>query len=179
MAHYGKILDTSFDPEKDNIRRYFLSYFNYPVMFKIKNVDIYSIYMTKTYCLLSNQCRYIVAMVDRDDLHVSAQKNLSDLNWVSLQTRTLSDKHNIPSHNYTPTKQTPLSVQIKLIEKTQDYIKYECSKYPIEVTILTKDNNNSYPYRDSGNLVSAIEIYYTIITFTNNNNNNNFGNTNQ
>ena len=59
MAHYGELLD-AYEPEKDALYGYFDDYFNHPTMVKIKNVKNLSVYMTKTYCLLTNECRYIV-----------------------------------------------------------------------------------------------------------------------
>ena len=63
MSQYGEILDTFYDSGKENMYKAFTKYFNNPNMIKIKDVNGYSMYMTKTYCLLSNECRYIIVFV--------------------------------------------------------------------------------------------------------------------
>lgn len=164
MAQYGQLIDDMFTPETDNVSQHFVSYFNEPLMYKIKDVGEYSVYMTKTYCLLSNYCRYIIAMVGKDGMPAGSRETLDRMNWVSLQTRSLPDNHNLPSHSYNPTRETPLNVPIKRVEKTDKYSKYECENMPITVTLLNEDNGKQY--QDRGTLVAAIETYQTIISKT-------------
>lgn len=162
MAHYGQIIDDTFSPESDEFSKHFVTYFNQPRMHKIKDVGSYSVYMTKTYCLLSKYCRYIIAMVGTDGMPVGNTETLDRLNWVSLQTRLLADKHNLPSHSYNPTRNTPLNVVINREEKTDKYSKYSCKEFPLEVILLNEDNDKQY--QDTGSLIAAIETYQTVIS---------------
>ena len=56
--------------------------------------------MAKLYCLLSNECRYIVVFVEKDANPPGTQKQLDNMFWVSFQTRTMPDNHDIPPHYY-------------------------------------------------------------------------------
>ena len=78
IERYGEILDT-IDPNEENMYKTFDEYFNHPNMVKIKDVNGYSMYMSKTYCLLSNECRYIIVFVHQDNLPVNTKEELSVL----------------------------------------------------------------------------------------------------
>jgi len=166
MAQYGELLNT-FDPIKDQFSSYINIYFNHPTLTKTKNVDKHSVYMVKTYCLLSNECRYIIALVTEDNIPIGTNKKLSDLNWVSLQTRTLEDKHNIHSHSYNPKMEGPLVSPIVRNNIGKDMSTYSCETFPIEVHLLHKKKDVQSEYQPNGNLISAIETFQTIITFIN------------
>lgn len=158
----GEIL-SDFDPQKEKLYQDFDEYFNYPVMTKIKDIDIYSVYMCKTYCLLSNECRYIIVFIYNDAMPTGTQERLSVLKWHSLQTRTLSDNHNIKSHSYQPKKQGPLNVLIKRERVTPEASMYICDTLPLKVTLL-HGKNGAIEYHDRGNIIAALETYQTIIT---------------
>jgi hypothetical protein len=163
MAHYGELLD-AYEPEKDALYGYFDDYFNHPTMVKIKNVKNLSVYMTKTYCLLTNECRYIVVFVPQDYNSVGTKQELKSLSWLSIQTRTLSDNHDLPSHDHQPRAIGPLNKKIVRIKKTKLASTYRCEGLPLTVTLLhTKDDTDS-EYQQYGNVVSALETYQTIVT---------------
>lgn len=86
MAGYGEILEP-FEPDLDLMYKAFVNYFKNPTMVKIKNVDKYSMYMIKNYCLLSKECRYMVALIAKDIYDVGYKQSLSNLRWVSFQTQ--------------------------------------------------------------------------------------------
>lgn len=158
----GEIL-SDFDPEKEKLYEDFDNYFNHPMMTKIKDVGIYSVYMCKTYCLLSNECRYIIVFVHNDAMPTGTQERLLTLKWISLQTRTLSDQHNIKSHSYQPKKQGPLNVPINRVQITSEASMYICENRPIKITLL-HGKNGAIEYQDRGNIIAALETYQTIIT---------------
>ena len=166
MAHYGQLLD-AFQPEKDAIYSYFDEYFGTPVMTKIKNVDGYSMYMTKIYCLLTNDYRYIIAMVPKDTFLIKAQKSLKDMSWISLQTRTLKYNHDIPSHNYNPVNGGPLKKLISKVQNTNEASTYTCEELPIIVTLLHTKSDSKFEYQSKGTIISALETYQTVITIKN------------
>jgi len=169
MSHYGQLFadeDEIRDEERDHsyIYKYFDDYFNHPDMVKIKNINSHSMYMCKTYCLLSNECRYIIVFVAVDDNKINVSLPLIELKWISIQTRTLSTKYDIPSHGYQPKRGGPLQVPINRVKFDNDTSYYSCTSLPIVITLLHNDKGE-HEYQASGNVISAIETYNTIIVF--------------
>lgn len=162
MAQYGQMLN-DYEPNKDSMYQAFDNYFNHPTMVKVKNVNGHSMYMAKMYCLLSNECRYIIVFVTQDTMLIRAKESLKNLRWISLQTRTLPDHHDLPSHGYQPRREGPLNVVIDRTSKTPKLSTYSCKELPLTCTILhTKQNVNEY--QDRGNIIAALETYQTILT---------------
>lgn len=165
MAHYGQVLD-DIGIDRRMMFKHFTEYFDNPVMIKIKDVNGYSMYMRKTHCLLSKECRYLIAFVKEDQMPPKSQERLVDLDWVSFQTRTLPDQHDIPSHAYHPRADGPLSAKIERTSKTDDSSTYTCKDLPINVVLLnTKKGVNDY--QNQGSVIAALETYNTIICVTN------------
>ena len=162
--HHGELLNT-YDPNKESLYEYFDIYFNHPNMTKIKDVENYSVYMTKTYCLLSNECRYIIVFVNIDSMPTYTQERLINLKWHSLQTRTLPEQHSLPSHNYQPRRLSSLNVVIRREKIDPEASTYVCDNLPITVTLLHTKNGGSNDYQNQGTIISALETYQTIITF--------------
>ena len=163
MAQYGQLLG-AYEPEKDSIYKYFDDYFGNPIMSKVKNVGGLSMYMSKLYCLLTNECRYIVAMVKQNSSPIKTSKALKEMSWVSLQTRTLADKHDLPPHNYHPVNKGPLQKLITRIQVTEKASTYHCKDLPIVVTLLHTKPESKQEYQPRGTIISALETYHTIIT---------------
>ena len=161
MAHYGQVLE-DITTSKGVMLGHFDDYFNHPVMIKIKDVQGHSMYMRKTHCLLSKECRYIIAFTKADGMPPYAKERLIDLDWVSLQTRTLADKHDIPSHSYQPRAEGPLNVKITRTGMNEKQSTYDCEDFPITVVMLNpKEGLNEY--QQKGNIIAALETYNTII----------------
>jgi len=152
----------------DNIKQLykdFDEYFNNPTLTKIKNVNGYSMYMVKTVCLLGLGCRYIIVFVQQDNNPLKTRQELISLQWKTLQTRTLQDRHDISSHGYQPIKKTPLSAHITRTNSTEKESLYSCEDFPLTVTLLhTKPGKNEYS--EKGNIIAALETYSTIVTLT-------------
>jgi hypothetical protein len=164
MAHYGELFNV-FDPKKQDFAMYIDKYFNYPILSKTKDVNKHSIYMVKTYCLLSKYCRYIMVITLEDSNSKGHKSRLSDLNWVSFQTRTLEDKHDVDSHSYQPVMEGPLTCQIIRTKITPESSTYSCTDFPIEVNLLHKKKDIQSEYQPKGNIISALETFETIVTF--------------
>jgi hypothetical protein len=161
MAHYGQVFE-NIDIDNRTMFKHFAEYFNDPVMIKIKDVDGYSMYMRKTHCLLSKECRYLIAFVTEDQMPPKSQERLIDLDWVSFQTRTLPDQHDIPSHSYQPRADGALNAKIERTSKNDDSSSYMCKDLPITVVLLnTKKGVNDY--QNQGSVIAALETYNTII----------------
>jgi hypothetical protein len=167
MASYGVIID-EFASINDNIYKMFVEYFKNPIMTKMKNESNYSMYASKAYCLLSKECRYIIVFVNRDVFPIKSEKSLSDLYWVSLQTRTLSDQFDIKSHGYQPVAEGPLLEKIERINITKEASTYKCEDLPLIVTLLHTSKKNSDTYQNRGTIIAALETWETIITFNEN-----------
>jgi hypothetical protein len=164
MSKFGQIIN-ELSEESDIISDMydlFDYYFDHPTMTRVRDIDDNVVYMTKIRCLLSRECMYIVAIV-KNNKYLHPQEKLKDLFWESLQTRTMFEKVEIPSHEYRPKKLIPLMVPITRTESTDRYSSYMCEKFPINITILNKKEGPS-EYQDKGTIVNALETYQTIIT---------------
>jgi hypothetical protein len=161
MIQYGEPLE-SFDPDKDIMYKAFDDYFNHPTMTKVKDINEHSMYISKMACLLGNECRYIVCFIEIDDLPIGTKEKLSNMRWLSLQTRSLSERYDLPCHGYQPRRDCSLGAVINRTEVTADASTYSCEVFPLVVTLLHKKGENDYQSR--GNIVAALETYSTIIT---------------
>jgi len=161
MAKYGEKLGM-YDPNIEVMYGNFDDYFNHPVMYKIKNVEGLSMYMCKLYCLLNRECRYIVSFVKEDNYPKHVKRNLRDLEWVSLQTRSMTENHKLPVHHYQPRAVGPLKKKIVRSEVTDSMSIYKCEELPIKVSLLHTKQNNSY--NEKGTIIIAIETFQTIFT---------------
>lgn len=161
MSEYGEILDI-IEPDKENMYKAFDTYFNHPIMFKIKNINNYSMYMSKSECLLRNEYRYIICFIPEDSSIIGSKEQLSNLKWISFQTRTISEKHDLPFHKYQPIKDGPLNVIITRTSMCTESSTYKCDAFPLVITLLNKKTESDYQPR--GTIIAALETYSTIIT---------------
>ena len=164
MAHYGQIID-EFASLNDDIYLMFVNYFNEPIMTKMKNEAKFSMYAFKAYCLLSKECRYVIVFVNEDVFPIGTEKKLSELMWVSLQTRTLSEQYNIKFHTYTPIAQGPLVEKIERVNVSKEASTYKCENLPLIVTLLHTTKKTVDTYQNRGTIIAALETWETIITF--------------
>ena len=162
---YGQILE-EYEPDVEVMYKAFTTFFNNPTMTKTKDVNKYSVYMSKTYCLLSNECRYLVAMVQRDNRGVGTLESLDTMQWVSFQTRTLRDIHDLPPHAYNAKRGGPLDCEIVRTQNENRASTYKCENFPIEISILHTGKGPS-EYQDRGTIIAALETYQTIVKLNN------------
>ena len=172
MAHYGQQIEEDVNPNdekifhynniKEKIYQYIDEYFDHPTMIKIKNTQKHSCYMRKSQGGLGKEHRYLVAWVIEDNAPIKNQEDLSNLRWVSFQTKTLIENHDITPHKYQPKKEGPLSVKIERTEMTRDYSMYKCEEFPLTIKLdqPTKGESN---YQPRGNIIFALETYHTNI----------------
>lgn len=164
MARYGERLDYGFDPLRDDIYPLFTSYFENPRMRKIKDINSYSMYMIKIHALLGIEYRYLIVFVSKDDNIVGNEKFLGELQWESLQTRTMTDEHNIPFHSYLPRRLDGLDKKISLLHKDANQYVYKVEELPLKIVLLPK--TKGLDYTNSGSVVSALETYQTLVSFS-------------
>lgn len=163
MAHYGEMLDV-YEPDKEVIYQAFTAFFSNPTMTKIKDVGQFSMYMSKTYCLLNRDCRYLVAFVNRDGRAPGTPEEMRNTRWESFQTRTMPENHQLPPHAYKAERGGPLDVPILRTEIGAEASTYSCERLGLTVTLLHTKKGPS-EYQDRGTLVAALETYQTIVTF--------------
>jgi len=166
MAHYGEVLDQSYDPSKDDIYPLFTQYFGNPLMTKLKNVEGCSMYIAKVHALLGIEYRYIIAIVYEDKIPLGTQVELKRLPWLSLQTRSLQEEHNIPFHSYIPRRSKQIDKKISLVHRDAKQYTYTVEHLPLIVTLLPKTGTDM-EWNNSGTIVTALETYQTIISFKN------------
>lgn len=152
------------DPLKDMTRKYITEYFSNPVMTKVKNINSYTMYVVKIHAVLGIEHRYIMVFISKNENEIGSKKSLGELNWISLQTRTLTDEHKVETHSYNPTRYPPLNKNISLIEKNERQYLYSVESFPLSVVLIPKSKKEQ-EYNDKGNLIMALETYQTILTF--------------
>lgn len=163
---YGEILDPSIDLGKVNAYNFFSTYFNNPILVKIKELEGLAMFGTRVASSLLRDRKYIFALVDLSDPSSKLpQASLSELNWTFLQTRSLSDVYSVPTYRYSVPKECE-NIEINLIDKnaTKTMYHYRCKMFPnVNITLLT--NKNQYrEYSERGTLNLAIESYNCMIS---------------
>ena len=168
MNHGVPIDENNFKVDHDFIYTAFDTYFENPILTKIKDVNEYSMYMTKLYCLLNNECRCIIIFVNKDYNNIEYTEKLINLKWLSLQTRTIPSteyhKFKFKTHSYTPKPKGPLLAEIKRKDINQEASIYDCPDLKITVTLLHTEKNTKDVYQNKGTVIASLETFQTIIT---------------
>jgi hypothetical protein len=166
MANYGELLE-DFNPERDEIYIEFVKYFNNPTMTKIKDIEgQFSMYATKVYSLLSNENRYLICITHKNNMNIGTVEELRTINWISFQTRRLTDKYKCLTHSYIPKLEGGLDTLIIREEFDKVSSTYRCEKYPsLIITLLHTDKRPQESYQNRGKIINSLETYETIITF--------------
>ena len=141
----------------------FVQYFDNPTFTKTKNTSDHTIYMCKLNVHLANATRYLVCIVPRDVFFVGDTQPLSNLKWVSFQTRSLSEPFNVKlKHGYQAKHQAPFNSKIIETSRDQNEVKYRSLELPLEISLLITDKL-MYDYPSEGRLNGALETYNTIV----------------
>ena len=133
---FGQVINQQYDPSKNHVYEAFVEYFNNPVLTKIKNVSDFTVYMTKIHSMLGNSYRYLILFVPRDVNSTGEEKAMKDLEWVSLQTRTLEDQHDLKKHSYNVRQLKSLTKKIHIDTRSEKQSIYKVDDYPLTVTLL-------------------------------------------
>lgn len=162
-------MNYTFIDDNENIKTYplrslFSSYFNNPLMTKVKDEKKYSVYMVEINTNTFRTKRYIICFAEIDSNPIEYKTRLDSLQYKILQTRTLTNTYNVNIHSYTINKNHMFSKYvIKMKNETGNTPEYEVENNMGIHIFLLYDGNRSY--NKSGNMSSAIETYNTIITF--------------
>jgi hypothetical protein len=167
MSQYGQLINSEYeDIETYDIYSVFAKYFENPMMTKLKDMDRFSMYYARNTAILGSTFRYLIAVVPKNGVPFGTNERLNNLNWVSLQTRTLEDKYNVQTYSYTPTISEPLNQLINMVSQDEQMTIYSCSKmYKIEISLVHTRKNNVFQYPPTGNICAALETYQTVINF--------------
>lgn len=165
MSKYTMIDSTDINFSVKNIQDLVDSYFNSPTLEKIKDDHAISVYMCKISTLLGglNQ-RYLIAITSRDKNPIGKHIPLSNINWKSFQSRTLSGmKHDMIKHSYLPSQDPAFMVDISMTTRDEEHTEYRIEGYLGVILSLIHKNKNLYEYAPSGNLASCFETFQTVI----------------
>ncbi len=170
MSDYGQVID-EYAAVSDDVYQLFVDYLKDPVFVKVKDdlsnpKEHYSMYVSKAYCLLSRECRFVIVFALADSEPVGKNKRLSQLSWISFQMRTLPDNYDAPTHGYSFPATGPLyEAKINKTGVTKAASTYDCETLPLVVTLLHTERKTEKDYQKRGNLLSAMVTWETIITF--------------
>lgn len=141
------------------------SYFESPILEKVKDENNVSVYMCKIASLLAGlDQRYLVVTSDRDRQPVGTKFNLSNIQWKSFQTRTIPQHINVPKHSYSPKNDDTFMTPVTLIKRNETHTDYNIQDYQGCMLTLIHKNKNVYEYPEKGTIATAIETYKTIFT---------------
>jgi hypothetical protein len=166
MNTYGKIID-GFESPNMEVYSLIANYFDDPTMTKVKVVNGYAFYASRAPAMMLRDFRYIVAIVKDDSQPPRATAKLSDLEWVSFQTRTLEDDWRLSPTKWSDKNEDRYKLPITLTKRDHDTdtFYYSCQGLPIEIALLTP--KKSFPsYQDKGTFMRALETFQTVIVFT-------------
>lgn len=158
-------IDVPFDIKKKTTYELISGYFGRTTkFFKWKDNGNVSIYICK---INSNvrDIRYLIAIVPIDTLSVGTAITLGNLNWISFQTRTMTENYKIPAQSYN-IKLLPIyrEDELTLIKRYETRTEYSFKNYPIIIRLL-HSQKGLYEFPNTGTLSSALESYCTEIVF--------------
>lgn len=141
------------------------SYYDNPLLYKVKDNDNHTIYMSEVQSLLGNTYRFIVAVVPLDVFMIGDERPLSSLKWVSFQSRKYPARpYRTGKCNYKLKQGAPFNISFERISMDDEYTVYESKELPNVVITLINDKNNMFDYAKKGTLSIALETFNTIVT---------------
>jgi len=152
-------------PERDYIYDLIDNYYDHPVLQKIKNINDMSMYAIRLSCMLLNEKRYLIVLCLQDNYPLNSFLPLSTLRWKSFMARTLEDDQfeNLYIHTYSLKRQEKYTIPIHITKRSKVISIYQFDKYSDLKLSLLHLKGQEYEYPSNGNLVSALEVYQTIL----------------
>jgi hypothetical protein len=148
----------------------------------------YGLYYCRVGCMLciDNRCILVIVRENTNngvEIPVGTQIYLSNLQWISFQTRSIDDFETVNPHdikmkqqNVTNNRNTIIDMEMKLSEELNDRISYDCSEhYPVTVDIMKKkakekniydmmDGYEKEYYTPTCSLQTLLESYQCVLT---------------
>jgi hypothetical protein len=148
----------------------FIDYYGDISLKKIKSENGYDVYATRVSSGLS-LFRYIFVISESNNNNsVTAldgeTKTLNSINWISFQTRTTDENHNVPTITLMPstTRNEKLSDIVRSTERTTNDTKYICDSLPIVLSLIHDlKKKNVYQYPDACKLYQALETFNSVV----------------
>lgn len=173
MSRYGKVIE---DPYLSNsggevlpdIYNKFTSYFDNPSLTKTSSQGISSVYMAKVNSGLMLDNKYLIVIVNGDMAQLGSTRNLSQLKWVSLQTRTvkslgLDKEFKLSGFTYSPKRTSPFTDKILLKNRAEGSSIYHHENLKDLTVTLLNSEKMQYEYPPQGTLSAALETYRTVL----------------
>lgn len=134
------------------------------IFYKVKT-DEYSVYMARIYSQ-ENYFKYVVLVVHNKDAKLNTAR-IGDLNWVSLQTRSITDNYDIPEQNidYKKLDQRYAYDKIRIIvkDRNEERTSYT-SSIPIELILLHNIRKKSVQqYADTMDIRQALATFQCVV----------------
>jgi hypothetical protein len=102
MAEYGKFVNGDSTISKMHVYNFFVYYFDNPRLKKIGNVNNgFVLYGCRVPTTLRVSSKYIFASIESKNAPLNDEITLDQIDWKSLQMRTLNESYNVPFHAYT------------------------------------------------------------------------------
>lgn len=146
---------------KQDIYNSIVDYFGDVIMTKLNSKSTsdgisYGLYYCRVGCMLCVDNRYLLVIVkeNNENVPVGTQMYLSNLHWISFQTRSIDDFETvnpydikIKQQNVKNNRNNIIDMEMKIYEELNDRVRYECSEhYPITVDIMKKKSKEKNIY---------------------------------
>ena len=148
----------------ENVYSVFINYYGDLTLRMIKNESGWAVYATRVYSGL-NSYRYIFVVVPVVGQY-PANVQLSQLDWVSFQTRTTEELHDTPTTHLSldENRKQILSDKITVISRDTNQTEYITNRLPIKIRLIHEQKKkNHLQYPDSATLYQALETYQCVI----------------
>ena len=165
MSKYGEMIDSGVNLDKVNVYNFFTYYLDNPMLEKIKDVNGFTLFGCKVRSMLKKDNKYIFALIKSVKVSGITSISLQDLEWDILQTRTIEDLYNIPTHVYRSKSDEIANSQINISKKEDKQYVYTSPTYHNILITLVFSKNQTRTYSDKGTLGLAIDNFNTIISF--------------
>ena len=170
ISKYGVMIGgNNLDLDRLSIYNFFVYYFGNPRMKRFKEIDNVVMYACRIPTQMTVNAKYIIVSVLKQSASSESELLLSQIDWISLQTRILPEKLAVPLHKYTdqPTDKRVIA-PIHIFEKQDTIYKYKCTELPRLIISILFSPHQTKVYADTGNLKIAIETYNTVFTINSN-----------
>jgi hypothetical protein len=146
--------------------------YNDPILQKVEEIGNASIYKAKVESMLvASSMKYVVVISVQDNTPIFQKKKLSQINWVSFQTRQLPKNHidkslyNLPEINSNYYEIPPLlKDKITKIDTYDDRVEYISSNIPIKILLLTENSEKGLAMKNDSTIERALSYFNTIIS---------------
>jgi hypothetical protein len=157
--------------QKNFIYNNITNYYDNPVFIKVNDTPVnkfnvsFSVYYCKVGCMLCVDDRYLIAMVYNDGMPVGNNERLSNLKWISFQTRTLESTVKMNSIDIKPKSNTFVNTYVELSEviNNENLNKYIYYYNSLKIELLSNDVD--IVYSNKGTIKSCLESYNCVLSF--------------